>query len=242
MEKTEKRQKYIIHGLVNLVLLGLVFICVLGCGLLTRVDAVSVYKSYRGVIYAGNENSNKVALMINVYWGTEYLEDMLDTLDKFDAKATFFVGGSWVKEYPAMLKLIYERGHEIGSHGYNHKEHGNLSLEDNLKEIQMCHDEVKKVLGIDMNLFAPPGGSYNNNTVQAAKSLGYTTILWTRDTIDWRDRNTALIIERATNNMASGDLILMHPTAATRDALESILTFMNGKKLAPDTVSNTIKE
>ncbi len=242
MEKAERRQNFIIHGLVNFALVCLVGICMLGCGLFTNVEAVSVYKSYRGVIYAGNEDSGKVALMINVYWGTEFLQNMLEILEKYDAKCTFFVGGTWVKENPDMLKLIYEKGHEIGNHGTNHKEHANLNSQQNISEIQSCHDEVKKVLGIDMNLFAPPGGSYSVGTVKAAESLGYKTILWTRDTIDWRDKDTNLIYSRAINNLHSGDLILMHPTACTRDALESILTCIKSKKLTPDTVSNTIKE
>lgn len=242
--KNNKQKKFgfILHGLVNLCLVAVVCLTFFMCGFIVRDEAISVSKSYNGIIYAGNETSNKVALMINVYWGTEYLEDMLNTLDKHNAKATFFVGGTWVNEYPELCLEIIKRGHEIGNHGTHHKEHGKLSYETSYKEIQDCHESVLRLTGKTMNLFAPPGGSYNSTTVKSARDLNYTTILWTHDTIDWRDKNEELIFQRATSEVDSGDLILMHPTEATKNALDRIISFINGKKLTLDTVSNTIKE
>lgn len=246
-EKSENKNggnehKLIFHIAINICLIAIVFVTIVACGFLTNSATITAFKSYNGVIYAGNENSNKVALMINVYWGTEYLSEMLDILDEYDAKCTFFVGKTWVKTYPAMCRLIYERGHEIGNHGSNHKEHARLSYEENVKEIQECQDAVYEVTGVTMNLFAPPGGSYSQTTVKAASDLSYKTILWTHDTIDWRDRDEDLIFERATSEMTGGDLILMHPTEATKNALKRILEYINSKNLVPDTVSNTIKD
>jgi len=243
MSNAKNKEKFsgvIIHGLVNMCLVAVVVITLIACGITGGNASVTASKSYNGVIYAGDENKGKVALMINVYWGTEFLLEMLDILDKHNAKCTFFVGGSWVNEYPAMCREIYDRGHEIGNHGTNHKEHGKLGYEASKKEIQQCTDAVIRVTGVQMNLFAPPGGSYNKQTVKSAEDLGYKTILWTHDTIDWRDKNEQLIYERATSELASGDLILMHPTEATKNALDRILTYINGKNLTPDTVSNTI--
>ena len=240
-ENVKRKEKLIIHGLVNAVLVSIVLVTMLFCGIITgKDDIVMANKTYNGVIYAGNENSGKVALMINVYWGTEYLDDMLETLEKYNAKCTFFVGKTWVKEYEEMLKKIYNAGHEIGNHGSNHKEHGNLSYDGNISEIDGCTQIVKQTIGVDMNLFAPPGGSYSKDTVKAAESLGYKTILWTHDTIDWRDQDVSVIYNRATGELAAGDLILMHPTRCTRDALESILKRVNDCGLKADTVSSVI--
>ena len=195
---------------------------------------------YNGTIYAGDKNSNYVSLMVNVYWGTESLEKMLEIFEKYNIKTTFFVGGSWAKENMSLLKKMYESGHEIASHGTNHKEHGKISYKQNLTEIQTCHEIVKHILGIEMNLFAPPGGSYNQNTVKAAEFLGYKTIMWSRDTIDWRDHNTSLIYNRAVTNLAGGDLILMHPTENTVEALTNIICYAknHGFNLVP--VSTTL--
>ena len=94
-----------------------------------------------------------------------------------------------------------------------------------LQEIENTHNVVKSILGIDMGLFAPPSGSYNQTTVDAAESLGYKTIMWTegRDTIDWRDKDSEVVYKRATKNCKGGDFVLMHPTEATKNALERIV-------------------
>lgn len=193
-----------------------------------------------GCVYAGNLDSDCVSLMINVYWGTEYIEPILDILDEKNVKCTFFVGGTWVNDNPELLKKIYAKGHEIASHGYSHKEHEKLSFEQNLSEMQKTHAIVKKTIGYDITLFAPPGGSYSSLTVEASKSMGYTTIMWTRDTIDWRDQNTQLIYNRAIKEMKGGDLILMHPKEKTVEALPLIIDYALNHQLKIVTVSETI--
>ena len=107
-------------------------------------------------------------------------------------------------------------------------------------EIQKCHQIVKDILKIDMELFAPPGGSYSKSTTKASETLGYKTIMWTRDTIDWRDKDVNLIFDRATMKMSGGDLVLMHPTACTVDAFERIILHIKNKGLNVTTVSQTL--
>lgn len=193
------------------------------------------------VIYHGNQDSNKVSLMINVYWGTEYLEGILEILDKYDTKCTFFVGGQWVEKEPEMLKEICTRGHEIGNHGYFHKDQEYLDYSQNFEEIKVNHELVKTLLGIEMNLFAPPSGSFNKSTLEASKNLGYSTIMWTKDTIDWRDKDANLIYSRATNNLKGGDLILAHPTEKTLQALPLILEYYKLNNFVATTVSECLK-
>lgn len=195
-----------------------------------------------GVYYSGNEESNKISLMINVYWGTEYLDGMLEILDKYDVKTTFFVGGTWAVKESDMLEKIYEKGHEIGNHGYTHKDQDKLNREQNQKEILTTHNIVKDLLNIDMNLFAPPSGAYSKTTVEVASSLGYQTIMWTRDTIDWRDKDADLIYSRAVKDAKGGDLVLMHPTEKTLEALENIIITLQEKGLKVTTVSDTLSE
>lgn len=192
-------------------------------------------------IYYGNQSTNNVSLMINVYWGTEYLDDMLDTLNDYNVKTTFFVGGQWVEKEPEYLKKIYEAGHEIGNHGYFHRDHDKLTYEQNREEIAVNHELVKKTIGVEMNLFAPPSGAFNKTTLTVAENLGYKTIMWSKDTIDWRDKDENLIFTRATKNVKGGDLILMHPTEMTAKALPRILENYKNNNLHATSVSNTIK-
>ena len=175
-------------------------------------------------IYKGNEENNNVSLMFNVYQGTEYIEGILDTLNKHDAKATFFIGGIWASKNNDMLKTIYDSGNEIGNHGYLHLDQNKITLDKNIQEISLCHDLVKQITGYEMNLFAPPSGAFSSNTLIAARDLNYRTIMWSKDTIDWRDHDSSLIFKRATKNLSNGDLVLMHPTKDTLKALDDILT------------------
>ena len=129
-----------------------------------------------------------------------------------------------------MLKKIYERGHEIGNHGYYHKDQDKLSYDQNKEEIEMCHKVVKSIINYDMKLFAPPSGAFSQNTLDACQELGYQTIMWTYDTIDWRDHDTSLILKRATNKAGGGSLILSHPTDNTLQALPEILKYYKNLK------------
>ena len=190
------------------------------------------------VIYAGDENKNNVCFMINVYQGEEYVKNILDILDIYNVKTTFFVGGSWAVKNLDLVKEIYSKGHEIGNHGFYHKDQDNLDYDGNLQEIKMCHEVLSKNLGIEMTLFAPPSGAYSVNTVDAASNLNYKTIMWTHDTIDWRDQNSDLIYNRATKDLSNGDLILMHPTKKTIEAMTNILSTAINNGFNPTTVSN----
>ncbi len=225
---------------VNVVIILMLFI-VASCAVL-GVNIVTTSNVINGVYYSGNEESNRISLMINVYWGTEYLDGILEILDKYDVKTTFFVGGTWAVKESDMLEKIYEKGHEIGNHGYTHKDQDKLNREQNQKEILTTHNIVKDLLNIDMNLFAPPSGAYSKTTVEVASSLGYQTIMWTRDTIDWRDKDADLIYSRAVKDAKGGDLVLMHPTEKTLEALENIIITLQEKGLKVTTVSDTLSE
>ena len=205
-----------------------------------NVDAKVVSSSGYSAIYRGNTTNKNASLMINVYWGTEYIEPMLEVLKQNNIKTTFFIGGYWAAQNENLLEKIVNDGHEIANHGYYHKDQAKMTVERNKEEISLNHQLIKSLCGVEMTLFAPPSGSYNSNTLEAAESLGYKTIMWSKDTIDWRDKNTQLIFNRATKNMQNGDLILMHPTQCTYEALASIITAYQDAGYTLTTVSNTI--
>lgn len=194
------------------------------------------------VKYAGDINKNDVSFMINVYQGEEYVRNILDILDIYKVKTTFFLGGSWVVKNLDLVKEIYSRGHELGNHGFYHKDHEGLDFDLNVQEIKACHDVVSKNLNLEMTLFAPPSGAYSVTTVDAAESLNYQTIMWTHDTIDWRDQDADLIYKRATKDLSNGDLILMHPTKKTVEAMTNIISTAINNGFNPTTVSNCLAQ
>lgn len=183
-----------------------------------------------------------ISMMFNVYWGTEEVYSILQTLEKHDAKATFFIGGCWADDNVECLRAIFAAGHEIGNHGYFHKDHDKLTLVENQKEISSCNRFIELSLGEAPTLFAPPSGAYSDDTVKAASLLGMKTILWSKDTIDWRDKNAAIIYTRATKNVQVGDFILMHPMKETANALNDILKYYEQNDLKPVTVSENLQD
>lgn len=240
--KIKNKEKFCRNVIANAVIgvFLVVFVLTIFINSLQKKTVTASNSEYNGTIYAGDKNSKNVSLMVNVYWGNEYLEKMLETFDKYEIKTTFFVGGKWALENQLLLQKLTAKGHEIASHGYSHKDHSKLGYEENLIEIQKCHSVVKDVSGVEMELFAPPSGAYNKSTIKAATELGYKTIMWTRDTIDWRDKDAGLIYNRAVTGLAGGDLILMHPTKCTAEALEQIIKHIMEKGFNVTTVSQTL--
>lgn len=209
------------NNLINLVIFLCVMSVLLVCVNIDYTTAVST-TNYEA-IYRGNANNKNVSLMINVYWGTEYVEQMLNILKETGASATFFVGGCWASANTDVLKQIFEDGYEIANHGYYHKDHKTISEQRNYEEICYNHQLIKQILNIDMTLFMPPSGSFGLTTLKVASELNYKTIMWSKDTIDWRDKDENLIYNRAVKSMQNGDLILMHPTECTVKALKRII-------------------
>ncbi len=200
-------------------------------------------KSVAGVkdeVYYKGASADGVSLMFNVYWGTKEVYGILGVLDEYGAKATFFIGGSWADDNVECLKEIASRGHEIGSHGYFHRDHNKLDYSANYQEIKTSVDFISTAAGVTVTLFAPPSGAYNDDTVKAARELGLKTVMWSKDTIDWRDKNVSDCFTRATKNATGGDLILMHPMAHTLEALPSILKHYAEAGLKTVTVSENI--
>ena len=212
---------------VNLVA-SIILIVVLSGVVLVTVGGtnLSAFNTVDEVYYKSESENNKVSLAINIYWGTEYLDDLLDILDKYEnVRVTFFIGGMWAAENNELLQRIAESKNEIANHGYFHKDHNKLTYEQNKEEILKTEKLIEGLCGRKTQLFMPPSGSYGNNTVKACKDLGYRVIMWSKDTIDWRDKNSDLIFKRATENVKSGDFILMHPTQHTLLAFEKILLY-----------------
>lgn len=191
-------------------------------------------------IYRGNPEKKQMALMINVAWGTEYIQGMLDTLEKHNVKATFFLDGSWTAKNGDVAKSIVDRGHEIGNHAYTHPDMSKMGQQQTLREITRTNDVIKKATGSTPKMFAPPGGAFNDTTVKVAHGQGMNTILWTLDTIDWKKPPASTIENRVVGRAENGALVLMHPTEPTRDALRAMIPALLKKGYDLVTVSQLL--
>lgn len=191
-------------------------------------------------IYRGNPNKPMAALMINVAWGNEYLTPMLDTLDEAKVQATFFLDGSWLKKNGELAAEIKRRGHQIENHAYSHPNMSQLESTRARLEIAKTKELLKEKLDVENRWFAPPSGDYNMQTVKLAAEQGLKTVLWTLDTVDWRNPPASGIISKIGSKVEPGSLILMHPTASSRDALAGMIQAIRSKGLRLGTVEQTL--
>ncbi|MDE7182648.1 MAG: polysaccharide deacetylase family protein [Clostridia bacterium] len=202
-------------------------------------NAVAVSKENSNLYYSA-EQGEGVSLMFNVYEHTDNVLEILNVLDEYGAKSTFFIGGSWADDNVDCVREIYSRGHEIASHGYFHKDHSRFSYDANLEEIRPSVKLLNMICNTHITLFAPPSGAFNEATLNACESLDLKVIMWSRDTIDWRDKDADLIYNRATKNLTNGEFVLMHPTDCTVTALPKILTYIRDNGLSAVTVSQNL--
>jgi len=195
------------------------------------------------VYYKGNVEDKIIAFACNVDWGNEYIQPILDILSEHNIKITFFVTGKWAEKNPELLKSIYYAGHEIGNHGYEHLEYDKLNYEKNKEQILAAHEIIKKILGIEAKFFAPPSGAYNDYTVKAAKDIGYEVIMWSIDTIDWREDSTKeAIVKRVMGKLDNSAIVLMHPTAETVKALPEMISYILDNDYKIGTIGDVVKQ
>lgn len=191
-------------------------------------------------IYKGNPKKPMVSFMINVAWGEEFLPSILETLRKENVKATFFFDGSWLKKHVDIAKEIQKEGHELSNHAYSHKNMSTLSRSKAYEEIVKTEQLLKKELGVTNVLFAPPSGDFDAETVKIAAELKLKTVMWTLDTVDWKNPGAPAIAAKVRKNIEPGTLILMHPTQSSSAALPEMISIIKSKGLQPGTVSETL--
>ena len=196
------------------------------------VARVSAAAGRKLPIYCVQTDEPKVSVSFDAAWGADDTDELLRILDENDVKATFFLCGYWVEKYPEEVKKIAEAGHDLGNHSATHPHMSQLSSEQIAQELQKCHQEVKEVTGVEMELFRPPFGEYDNHVVDTAKENGYYTIQWDVDSLDWKEQGADAEINQVLNHkhLGSGSIILFHNDAKyTPQVLDTILKGLKEK-------------
>ncbi|MFC5648973.1 polysaccharide deacetylase family protein [Paenibacillus solisilvae] len=194
----------------------------------------------RQPIYKGNPKKPMVSLMINVAWGNEFIKPILDTLEKENVKATFFLDGSWLKKNTYMARMIQSAGHEISNHAYSHPDMSKLDRQSAYNQIAKTEALLQATLHVKNHWFAPPSGDFNQTTINVAAEQGLKTVLWTLDTVDWRHPPASSIVRKIRLQVEPGSLILMHPTDSSSEALPGMIAAIKQKGLMLSTVSDTL--
>ena len=132
---------------------------------------------------------------------------LLDRLDNYDARVTFFVVGSRVNSHKESLIKAYEQGNQIGNHSYNHPNLSKLEFSKIESEIMNTNEAVKNITGEYPNLIRPPYGSYNSDVKKIANM---PIILWNIDTLDWKYKDKDKVAKTIIENAKDGSVILLH--------------------------------
>lgn len=186
-------------------------------------------------VYCVERDDNAVSISFDASWGGDKTLAILDILDRYNIKTTFFLVDIWTQKYPELVKEILARGHEIGNHSLTHAHMNKLDEAGVIKELSGMADGLEKVAGVRPVLFRPPYGEYNDRVVATARAQGYEVVQWSVDSQDWKNRGAQDIITRATR-VQSGDIILFHNDSEyIVQALPEVLSYYakNGYNVVP---------
>lgn len=174
-------------------------------------------------VYSVDRDDGTVAISFDASWGGDKTLRLLDILDEYGVKTTFFLVDIWVKNYPDLVREIATRGHEIGNHSTTHPHMSQLDEQQISEELATQAAHVQALTGTKPTLFRPPYGDYNDRLIRTARAQGYEAIQWSVDSQDWKNRGTEDVVNRA-KKAQSGDIVLFHNDAEfTVDALPTIL-------------------
>lgn len=164
-----------------------------------------------------------------------HTRDILDTLDKYNAKSIFFVTGYYAVRDEELIKEIYDRGHLIGNHTWNHHNFNEMKThEETEREIVRLNELIKKITGEDMKYIRPPFGAHSKNPYlnDILKELNIQKMTWSLGSLDWEfiypERHED-VVNQVLNNTHNGANILMHDKEITALALDKILAGLEEK-------------
>ncbi|MCY6356418.1 polysaccharide deacetylase family sporulation protein PdaB [Clostridium sp. ZS2-4] len=194
------------------VIIGLIIVGLIAA--MINYGSIGVFtKGKKLPIYCVDTNEKKIAISFDASWGANNTIKILDILDKYDVKATFFLVGRWVDEFPEETKEIYKRGHEIGNHSNSHPDMTTLSDDRIVKEIAATDAKLMQLIGTDTKLFRFPSGSYDDRSIQAIENTNHRCIQWDVDSIDWKEQGAEKEYGRVMKKVKNGSIVLFHNAA-----------------------------
>ncbi|MFZ5814497.1 MAG: polysaccharide deacetylase family sporulation protein PdaB [Bacillota bacterium] len=177
-------------------------------------------------IYSAKTEEKVVALTFDISWGHKMAPKVLDVLKQENVKATFFLSGPWAKNHVELVKRIQADGHQIESHGQEHVDLNTLGRERAARNIAAAHSILQELTGRGPTYIRPPNGAFNKESVQAAKDLGYATVIWSVDSLDWKNPGVNVIVNRTVKLAHPGAIILMHASDSCKQTDQALPTVL----------------
>lgn len=187
-------------------------------------------------IYSVETDKKEVSLGINCAWDNEDIPQLLDILDEYQVKASFFVVGDWCDKFPDSVRQIASRGHEVGSHSDTHPDMTKLNRQDMQREIRDSAEKIEALTGKKPDLFRPPSGAYNAAVIETIRQEGFYPIQWDCDSLDYKNLTPDEMQARIFKKLRKGSILLFHSGAKnTPAALRQIIAAIQaeGYRLVP---------
>ena len=202
-------------------LIGLSATAAIGAAV-TSVAAVHPRSQLFGETIRYTRSAKQLALTFDDGPNPAITPKLLNLLDAYDAKASFFLIGRFAKECHALTKEIAARGHLIGNHTQTHPNLFWLKPREVRQELRQCQDTLQETLGVTANYFRPPYGLRNPWVVSTARQLGMETVMWTLLPGDWLEKPVEWLVARMkpiaenaqrAEQRAHGDVLCVHDGA-----------------------------
>jgi peptidoglycan/xylan/chitin deacetylase (PgdA/CDA1 family) len=162
------------------------------------------------VLRHGPEDQRRVALTFDDGPDGEWTPEILDILDRYGVKATFFCVGMMIRYFPSVVRRLVEQGHVVGNHTWNHPHLPRLQPSQVRYELRRTSDELVRVAGVRPRLFRPPYGQLDEDVIREVIGMGYRIILWNVDSLCWAGLDGPQIATNVLMHMQPGGIVLMH--------------------------------
>ncbi len=219
--------------LILLALLGLVFFSGYLAGRFSNQEWAVTSRANREMpIFFVKKSDREVCLTFDISWGEKTLPLVLQILNAQQTPATFFLSGPWAVRHPEEMKAITAGGHEIASHGDRHVNLSEYSKAQVAENISKAQQDLLTVTPKVAPFFRPPNGDYDDLVIDTARELGYETVIWAVDSLDWKNPGADYMIERVLKKTFPGAIILCHASDSSKQihlALNQIIQGLRAK-------------
>ncbi len=198
------------------------------CAIFAAVNApafVSASGTQRQLpIYCVERDQKVCSISFDAAWGADNTQAILEVLEDYGVKCTFFVVGNWADQYPEQAKAIVDYGHELMNHSNAHDHYNSLTSDQIIADVETCNDKIEALTGVRPTLIRCPFGEYDDHVISAIRSIGMEPIQWDVDSLDWKGISASEITKRVTGKVGSGSIVLFHNAGEhTPAALPTIL-------------------
>lgn len=135
-------------------------------------------------IYSVDRGDDKIALTFDVAWENSNTDELIEILDEFDAKATFFVTGDWCDRYPEDVERFHDAGHEIQNHSDQHPHVEGINVNDLIADTKECSRKIEMLTGEKPTLYRAPYGEYDDSLITTVEGMGMKVIQWDVEPLD----------------------------------------------------------